>query len=212
METILYIVRHGNSIANANQIFTGHSNYELSELGLKQASHITEYFSDKHIDVIYASDLKRAYDTVKGVAENKNLEIIKSQNLREIFAGEWEGKTFSELLKKYPDYSMWRTTVHKVRTTGGESVMELANRVYNEVLKIAKAEMGKTVLIGTHATPLRSLIAKICYGSFEKMDTTPWFPNCGIFKISFDGEKFTVLESCITEHLKEDISNLPPTV
>ena len=212
METILYIVRHGFSMSNAEKIFTGHTNVPLSELGIKQASHVTEYFLDKQVDVIYSSDLDRAYNTVKGVADSKNLEIIKSQNLREIYAGEWEGKKFSEIMEKYPDYAMWRTTVHKVRTTGGESVMELANRVYNEVLKIAKAEMGKTVLIGTHATPLRSLIAKICYGSFEKMDTTPWFPNCGIFKISFDGEKFTVLESCITEHLKEDISHLPPTV
>ena len=212
METIIYVVRHGFSLANSDKIFAGYTNTPLTELGKKQAQHITDYFKDKTVDVIYASDLDRAYDTVKGVAESKNLEIIKSQNLREIFAGEWEGKSFRELAEKYPDYLMWRTTVHKVRTTGGESVMELANRVYNEVLKIAKTEMGKSVLIGTHATPLRALIAKIGGGSFEKMDTTPWFPNCGIFKISFDGEKFTVLESCITEHLKEDISNLPPTV
>ena len=103
METILYIVRHGFSLANAGKVFTGHTNVGLSELGLKQASHITEYFEDKKVDVIYASDLDRAYDTVKGVADNKNLEIIKSKNLREIFAGEWEGKTFSELMEKYPE-------------------------------------------------------------------------------------------------------------
>ena len=212
METIIYIVRHGFSLANADKIFTGHTNVALSELGIKQAQHITDYFKDKTVDVIYASDLDRAYDTVKGVAENKNLEIIKSQNLREIFAGEWEGQTFSALTEKYPDYSMWRTTVHKVRTTGGESVLEMANRVYNEVLKIAKTEMGKTVLIGTHATPIRALVAKISGGSFEKMQETPWFPNCAIFKISYDGEKFKVIDGCITEHLKDDISKLPPTV
>ena len=212
METIIYIVRHGFSLANADKIFTGHTNVPLSELGIKQAQHITDYFKDKTVDVIYASDLDRAYDTVKGVAESKNLEIIKSQNLREIFAGEWEGQTFSALTEKYPDYSMWRTTVHKVRTTGGESVLEMANRVYNEVLKIAKAEMGKTVLIGTHATPIRALVAKISGGSFEKMQETPWFPNCAIFKISYDGEKFKVIDGCITEHLKDDISKLPPTV
>ena len=212
METILYIVRHGFSLANAEKIFTGHTNVGLSELGKKQAKHVTDYFIDKKVDAVYSSDLDRAYETVKGVAEIKNLEIIKSKNLREIFAGEWEGKTFSELMEKYPDYSMWRTTVQKVRTTGGESVLEMANRVYNEVLKIAKAEMGKTVLIGTHATPLRALVAKIGGGSFEKMQDTPWFPNCAIFKISFDGENFKVLDSCITEHLKEDLSRLPPTV
>ena len=212
METIIYVVRHGFSLANAAKIFTGHTNVALSELGLKQASHVTEYFLDKKVDVIYASDLDRAYETVKGVAESKNLEIIKSKNLREIYAGEWEGKSFSELMEKYPDYSMWRTTVQNVRTTGGESVLEMANRVYNEVLNIAKTEMGKTVLIGTHATPIRALVAKIGGGSFEKMQDTPWFPNCAIFKISYDGEKFKVLDGCITEHLKEDLSRLPATV
>lgn len=212
METILYIVRHGFSVSNAEKIFTGHTDVPLSELGVKQAKSVTEYFNDKDIDVIYSSDLVRAYDTVKGVAQSKNLEVIKDKNLREIFAGEWEGKSFRELAEKYPDYLMWRTTVHKVRTTGGESVMELANRVYNEVLKIAKAERGKRVLIGTHATPLRALIAKIGGGSFEKMQDTPWFPNCAIFKVSFDGEKFTVLDGCITEHLNDNISNLPPNV
>ena len=212
METIIYIVRHGFSLANAKKIFTGHTNVGLSELGLKQAGHVTEYFLDKKVDVIYASDLDRAYDTVKGVADSKNIQVIKDKNLREIYAGDWEGKSFDELSATYPDYAMWRTTVHKVRTAGGESVIELANRVFNEVTEIAQKEMGKTVLIGTHATPIRALVAKICYGSFEKMDTTPWFPNCGIFKIRYDGEKFSVLEECITEHLKEDLSRLPATV
>ena len=141
METIIYVVRHGFSLANSDKIFAGYTNTPLTELGKKQAQHITDYFKDKTVDVIYASDLDRAYETVKGVAESKNLEIIKSQNLREIFAGEWEGQSFSALTEKYPDYSMWRTTVHKVRTTGGESVLEMASRVYNEVLKIAKTEI-----------------------------------------------------------------------
>lgn len=212
METILYIVRHGNSVANQQHIFTGHLNVELSEAGKNQLKYVEEYFEDKNIDVVYSSDLIRAYDTVKGVAKNKNIPIYKTEKLREIFAGEWEGKHFEVLTEKYPDYAMWRSTVHKVRTECGESVMELANRVFNEVTAIAKKEMGKTVLIGTHATPIRALVAKICYGSFEAMDNIKWFPNCGIFKISYDGEKFTVLEECITEHLKGDILILPTTV
>ena len=212
MQTILYIVRHGHSIANAQKFFTGHLDVELNDTGKRQAEYVKEYFKDKKIDIVYSSDLIRAYDTVKDIAIEKNIPHVKSQNLREINAGDWEGKTFDYLCENYSDFLMWRTTVHKVKTPNGESVLDLANRVFNEVTKIAKTELGKTVVIGTHATPIRALVAKLCYGSFENMDTTPWFPNCGILKLAYDGEKFTVLNECITEHLNGEVSVFPKNV
>ena len=95
--TRLVIIRHGQSEANANYIFAGHSDFDLSELGKDQAKLAAEYlFKRIKPDAIYSSDLLRAYHTATPVGEIFNMPVIKEKGFREIFAGAWEGLSFAE--------------------------------------------------------------------------------------------------------------------
>ena len=96
----LIIVRHGNSVGNFKRIFIGQTDWGLSELGEEQVKRTTEYLKQFKIDKIYSSDLCRAYDTVLPTAEHLGLEIHKMEGLREIYAGEWEQKPFTEIAEK----------------------------------------------------------------------------------------------------------------
>ena len=54
------MIRHGQSIGNLNRVYLGHTDWDLTELGYKQAELVCEYLKDEKIDIIYSSDLIRA--------------------------------------------------------------------------------------------------------------------------------------------------------
>jgi len=95
--TVFYLVRHGQSEGNLRNEFIGHGNARLTELGRAQAQKTGEYLSSAQFDYAYGSDLLRAFETGEIILKNRDIELIPDKMLREIHAGEWEGKTFSEL-------------------------------------------------------------------------------------------------------------------
>lgn len=201
--TKLIIIRHGESLGNLNKIYLGHTNWDLSELGYRQAEITANYLADVKIDAVYSSDLLRAYNTVLPIAKMRGLEIIKDKNLREVFAGEWEGKSYDELWENYSDdFKIWRTDIGNARCTGGESVMELKDRIFNAVKKIAKENSGKTVCIGTHATALRALNGACNNISKDDFKNIPWVSNASVTYAEFDGENLIM-----TEYGKDDFLN-----
>jgi len=158
MKTRFIMIRHGFSVANDMRRFAGNFDVDLTETGKKQAKLCAEALKKEKIDAIYSSDLKRAYDTAVPISEALGIEIIKCPELREISAGEWEGKLFDELCEEYPEaYSTWRNDIGNAVCTGGESVKQLSARILSALCDIAKENDGKTVCITTHATPIRAV-------------------------------------------------------
>lgn len=159
--TKFIFIRHGQSVSNEKGIFTGHIDLPLTEIGKKQAENTAVFLKDYKIDAIYSSDLIRAVQTAEPTAKIHGLEIIKTPNLREIFAGEWEGKTFEYLLEKYPESyaNVWRNDIGRSKADGGESVLEVYDRVTFEINEINKNHPNQTVAVFTHGTPLRVLSA-----------------------------------------------------
>ena len=83
METILYLVRHGETVDNANQIMQGQTQGELNENGRRQAREFAEQWKDCDIDIVIASDLKRSVDTAAIIAAPHGLEVVTTPLLRE---------------------------------------------------------------------------------------------------------------------------------
>ena len=63
LETKIILIRHGQSLGNAQKIYLGHTDLDLSDVGREQAHAAAEYFKDEEISAIYSSDLLRAYNT-----------------------------------------------------------------------------------------------------------------------------------------------------
>lgn len=200
--TTLILVRHGQSVANAQHRFAGHSNFDLTDIGREQARLAGEYlFKNFKIDAIYASDLKRAYHTALPTAKLFGLTVEKRERLREIFAGEWETLTVDEIDEQYTeDFAVWKNDFSNARCTDGESVTELYHRACREILSIAAENDGKCVMIATHATPVRVFetmsrgLGPECVGDIS-------FPKnaaIGVFEVE-DG-KPKVVRVNITDH------------
>ena len=211
--TEIYIIRHGESSSNIGRTFTGQIDAELSELGRAQAERVAKYFEKINVDAVFSSDLTRAVQTAQPFADSKGLEIVTSPELREINAGLWQGLPFTDIEKRFPDtYRVWRSDIGSSRCDGGESVADLAKRVYSYILKTAKENEGKSVAIFTHATPVRSFLSLVTQGDLHKMSDINWVKNASVSKFLFENDSFSVEFTSDVSHLDGMVSGLPSNV
>jgi broad specificity phosphatase PhoE len=208
------MIRHGFSEANNQKLFAGHSDFPLTEIGKMQAERCAEALKDEKIDAVYASDLSRAFETALPIARAHNLEVIPHKGLREIFAGKWEGHSFTWLDENYPDEygRVWKTDIGKTKPDGGESVAELYSRVLATLRNIAADNEGKTVCIATHATPIRSVCTAAAGGKAEDMSKITWTPNASISLFEYENGSIKAVYTGRVDHLDGICTALPANV
>lgn len=194
----MIFVRHGQSTANVEQKFTGHLNAALTPLGEKQARNVAVFLKQYPIRKIYASDLKRAMQTAEPTAAMLALPICPDPLLREIDAGKWEGKSYAQLREEYGDsYALWTGDVGNAHPEGGESVRELAERIYRETDRIADENDGSTIALFTHAMPIRTLRARWQGIPVDRLSTVEHVRNASVSVVEYhrtaDAYRFRVL-------------------
>ena len=89
--TVLYLVRHGETVDNANQIMQGQTQGELNEKGIAQAREVAEKLLGEHFDAFVSSDLKRSFDTAAIIARPHHLPVVTTPLLRERDWGSFTG-------------------------------------------------------------------------------------------------------------------------
>ena len=213
--TKLILVRHGESEANFSRIYTGQSDIPLTERGHSQAVAAAKYIK-KHENVskVYASPLRRAFDTGKHIADECSVDIVAHRGLMEIFAGDWEGKFFDDIEKEYRNtYSIWRNDIGHAVPDNGESVLSLSKRCIEAVMEIVRENPDSTVVLATHATPIRALTTYWSGISAENMRLIPWSSNASLTMVCYDEDKgFHSLDADIRDHLAGIETELPSNV
>jgi probable phosphoglycerate mutase len=200
-------------MANLERRFAGNYNIDLSELGKKQAEATAKFVAENYkVDVVYASDLIRAYETGKAVADKFGLPVIKTEKMREINAGDWEGRKFDDLFENDANFRQWRENRGSGQCTNGESVRQLYDRIYNAINEIAEANDGKTVVIATHATPIRVTELRISGRDFNYMKNISWVTNASVSEFEYENGKLYAVKTAYDDHLSELSSTLPANV
>lgn len=202
-KTKLLLIRHGESLANVAEIFAGHHDAPLSEKGIEQAEFTAEYLKKQKIDAIYSSDLIRAYDTACRIAAFHGKDVIKDKNLREIAAGEWEGKKYSELQKTHKElYSEWTCKLSDTKPKGAESTLELQKRVHKCILGIAQKNPGSTVCIVMHAMAIRVFCAAVSGVTGKDFRNYPYVSNASVTTLVYENGEFKIEEYSYDKHQK----------
>ena len=200
--TELYVIRHGQSEGNLQDLFLGHKDLDLTELGKKQALCVANFFHKIPVDAIFSSDLLRAYHTACPLAEMKGLSITKDAALREIYAGEWEGLSVPELNRKYPETSrVWWTDTGNGRPDGGESVEEVQKRVLSAVTGIAEDHLGQTVCIFSHFTPIYALKTAWAKVPLREMKHQPKPKNASVTHVRYENGAFQLVRYAFNDYL-----------
>ena len=212
--TRFIVIRHGQSMSNLEGYFTGQTNTPLSPLGQRQAELAAEYIlSNYSFDKNYASDLSRAFDTAKAVADRVGMDVIPNIGLREIFAGDWEGVSFKELNDtNSPAWQVWRNNIGCVQCPNGESVAELRERTAKTFAALADENPEKTLVIGTHATVLRVLICECLGLDADRMKEITWVPNASVTVVEYDAGTFRIAVPTYDKHLSGTQTSLPSNV
>ena len=211
---MLIVVRHGQSVANLEGKYAGHYNAQLTDTGRLQAEKSAEYVAANYkTDAVYSSDLDRAYYTAKALADKVGLEVVKMEEIKEIFCGKWENEKVSDVAVKYEeDYSAWVNDFSNCRPTGGESVKELYERIICAFKKLAEENVGKIAYVATHGTPIRALMAETSGAGLEKLSEVPWATNASLTFIDYKDGKLVAEKTSFDEHLAEMKTYLPKGV
>ena len=201
--TRLILVRHGQSVANAEKIFSGQGDYALTEEGLLQAELAADYLEKtEKIDVIYSSDLQRAYNTALATAKRFGLEVNKDPALREFNLGDWVGKTREQVEKEYPD--VWSAKGSLRHYPNGEYTPDAFERSVNAIVKIAQRHEGKCVMIAAHSGVVRSFAAFSNSISKYELGKQPDCHNASISIFEYHSGNSKPVRYGITEHLESE--------
>ncbi|GLX48457.1 bifunctional RNase H/acid phosphatase [Streptomyces hygroscopicus subsp. hygroscopicus] len=158
----LVLLRHGETPLTPQKRFSGSggTNPPLSEIGREQAHRVAEALAKRGtVQAVLASPLTRTRETAEIVAARLNLDVVVEEGLRETDFGSWEGLTFGEVRDRYPDdLNAWLADPAARPTGGGESFAETAVRIAATKDELVTAHAGRTVLLVTHVTPIKTFV------------------------------------------------------
>jgi broad specificity phosphatase PhoE len=191
--TTILLARHGESDWNAEQRWQGHADRPLSELGKHQATALAERLEGVPLAAIYASDLARARETARAVAERRGMVVVTCPDLREVDVGSWSGYTREDAEARDP--VGWRRWLDGGQGwSGGESYEQMAARAVAAVREIAAAHPGQHVLVVAHGGPLRAIHAEALEMELHAYRRrAPVEPNARLSAVSVDSGRFRLL-------------------
>ena len=158
--TTLLLLRHGETPLSVEKRFSGVGDPVLTATGLAQAEAAAARLSHEpyRIDVIVSSPLKRALQTAEAVAAATGVKVVVDEGLRETDFGAWEGHTFAEIQRRWPDLLTAWLADPAVAPPGGESFEQAARRVEAAVGRIVARYPGRAILVVSHVTPIKTIL------------------------------------------------------
>ncbi|MDH6543264.1 bifunctional RNase H/acid phosphatase [Streptomyces sp. SPB4] len=156
------LLRHGETALTPQKRFSGSggTDPELSPAGRRQAAAVAEALAARGtVQAVVSSPLRRCRETAQAVADRLGLPVTVEEGLRETDFGAWEGLTFAEVRERFPDdLQAWLDSPKAAPTGGGESFTAVTRRVSAARDRLLSAHAGRTVLLVTHVTPVKTLV------------------------------------------------------
>ncbi len=179
--TEILFVRHGETDWNVERRVQGHSDRPLNDTGTAQALALAEELQHEQLDAIYASDLARALETARAVADRHGMKVEVLPALREKNFGTWEGLLDTEIRERFPeaDGGPWGDA---------ETTPEVSERVLTALHEIAARHPGGRVLVVSHGGPLRATLRHCAAGGDDHI------PNCHVARIGVRDGKLVSLD------------------
>jgi alpha-ribazole phosphatase len=199
----VFLVRHGEVAGNSGErlFFSGWQDVTLTPRGEQQAQAVSRRLASEKIDVIYSSDLQRAWRTAEQIATLHGLRVRRDAAWRESNFGAWGGHSESEILEGWPE--LWRERQSdpvNVRPPDGESLQDLMNRVQPAWQKIVGAHEHDNVVIVAHQGTVRMLLCAILEippVNYRRLRIA----NCSVTRVELAAGKALVTAVNDTHHL-----------
>jgi broad specificity phosphatase PhoE/ribonuclease HI len=156
--TTTLLLRHGQTVLSIEKRFSGGGDQPLTEIGRAQAAAAAVRLASSGAVAVVSSPLRRARETALLTAEALGLEVAFDDDFRETDFGDWEGFTFAEVRAKWPrELDEWLAST-SVAPPFGESFDDTAARVRRARDRVLSSYGGKTVVVVSHVTPIKTLL------------------------------------------------------
>jgi broad specificity phosphatase PhoE len=187
MPTRVFLVRHGETTLSAEDRFAGSTDVPLGPNGRVQAERLAARLARDPIAAAYCSPMRRTVETATILAEPHKLELIRTDALREIDHGRWEGLCRTDVEAQFSDeYSAWVEDPFTFAPRGGESGVQVVARALPLVREIVLSHPGENVLVVSHKATIRLIIASLlgfdARGYRDRLDQSPACLNVLDFK------------------------------
>jgi 2,3-bisphosphoglycerate-dependent phosphoglycerate mutase len=208
--TRITAIRHGETAWNVDTRIQGQLDIGLNAKGRWQAERAGAALAEDDIDVVYSSDLWRAYDTALSVAKPHGLMVQTDEALRERGFGEFQGKTFAEIEATLPEQALqWRKRLPDFAPPGGESLLQLTQRVVLCIQRLADQNAGKHIAIVSHGGVM-DVLYRAATGLEIQAARTWDLRNASINRLLWNGERLTLVGWADTSHIDNAIFEPEP--
>jgi len=199
MITHFYLVRHGETDWNKSQRLQGHTDIPLNETGRKQAEKIGKRMANLPLQVICSSDLERARKTAEEIYKYHTQCVFTiPKELRERCYGEWEGMTFGEIQKKFPEQQKGKVMSGKA---GIETLEDLKSRGNRELQRLAEKYRGQHIAVVSHGGFINAVLHLYSNGLHGTGITK--MGNTAFNHLSYEKEAWMIHTVNDTTHLNE---------
>ncbi|HEX2546835.1 MAG TPA: histidine phosphatase family protein [Ramlibacter sp.] len=201
--TRIIAVRHGETSWNVDARIQGQLDIQLNDTGRWQARRVGLALAAEQLAAVYSSDLGRAHETARAIAEAARIPVVSHTGLRERRFGLFEGKTFDEIHTNWPEHALnWKKRIPEwVPPEGGESLLQLRERVTRTVGDLAARHAGQQIAVVAHGGVLDALY-RVATGQEVNSPRTWQLPNGAINRLLWTPEGFTLVGWSDTQHLE----------
>ena len=199
----IYLIRHGQTDWNLEGKIQGRHDVSLNKTGLKQAELLAMGMDKRPVVQIFSSRQKRALETAQAVGRRQHVAVTVIDGLEEVEFGEWEGKTWDEISREYPEeFKVWCTEPAEIVPPGGESRPQIYRRIGNALNEILRRSRGDIAIV-SHGAALAYMVSLMLEKELGDHDEII-VKNASISTVEYDREtgKFHMAEANDVSHLK----------
>lgn len=184
LRAVLIVARHGETDWNTQSRIQGHLDTPLSDKGLEQAHALAQRLCSESLAAVYASDLARASRTAQAVSVACGLELRLDPRLRERRFGLFEGATYAEAQVNWPDeWALWAQRQPWHAVPGGESTLQVRDRVVSCLSEIVVRHAGQRVLVVSHGGVI-DILYRLAQGVAWEAPREHKIPNAAVNVLS----------------------------
>lgn len=158
----LWLIRHGETQANIDGLYSGHAPTPLTARGIEQAQNLHTLLHGVSFDLVLCSELERAQHTARLVLSDRQLPVQIIPELNEMFFGDWEMRHHRDLMQEDAEnYSAWCNDWQHAIPTNGEGFQAFSQRVERFIARLSEFQHYQNILVVSHQGVLSLLIARL---------------------------------------------------
>ena len=204
-QTVLYLIRHGATPENERRprILQGCGvDNSLSDGGLQQAKQVAKYLSDRTIDAVFSSPLRRAAETAGQIAAHHDLPVQQVAPIHEVDVGRWQGLDWATIEQECPDgYRQYMDDSDAHGYLGGESYRDVLQRVGLAFDELLQQNVGRQIAVVAHTVVNRTWLGSLLGLDVQRAKELPQ-ENCCINVVRHTGGRTQLVTLNSTLHLR----------